>query len=71
MKKFLVIVEKSSTGWEAYAPDLPGVGVVGKSVEIVKRLIKEAIEFHIESLREHGEEVPEPTTSTTYVEVAF
>jgi predicted RNase H-like HicB family nuclease len=67
--KYLVIYEKSDTGGGAYAPDLPGLGVAGKTLAVTKELIREAIEFHIEGLREHGEEIPAPTATTEYVTV--
>ena len=67
--KYLVIYEKSDIGWGAYAPDLPGLGVAGKTLAETKELIREAIEFHIEGLREHGEEIPAPTATTEYVTV--
>jgi predicted RNase H-like HicB family nuclease len=53
------------SGCGAYCPDLPGLGVVGETREEVDRLIREAIIVHIESLREHGEPVPEPTSAGT------
>jgi predicted RNase H-like HicB family nuclease len=45
--KYLVIYEKSPEGWGAYAPDLPGLGVAGTTLEEVKELIREAVEFHL------------------------
>ena len=52
--KYLVVYEKSPTGWGAYVPDLPGLGVAAATLEEVKELIREAIEFHVEGMREHG-----------------
>ncbi|HUA20529.1 MAG TPA: type II toxin-antitoxin system HicB family antitoxin [Bryobacteraceae bacterium] len=66
--KYAVIYEKTATGYSAYAPDLPGCGASGRSFEEATRLIAEAIEGHIELLRERGEAVPTPTTLTGYVE---
>jgi predicted RNase H-like HicB family nuclease len=66
--KYAVIYEKTATGYSAYAPDLPGCGAAGRSLEETKKLIAEAIEGHIELLREKGEKVPEPTTLTDYVD---
>lgn len=48
--KYAVIIEKSETGYGAYVPDLPGCIATGQNLEEVKRLIREAIEFHIEGL---------------------
>jgi predicted RNase H-like HicB family nuclease len=69
VSEYVVIYERSDTGCGAYCPDLPGLGVVGETREEVDRLIREAIVIHIESLREHGDRVPEPTTSAGTVEV--
>ena len=69
MKKYAVIFEKSSTGYAAYVPDLPGCITTGRTLQETEQLIREAIEFHIESLREHGEPVPEPTAKAEYIEV--
>jgi predicted RNase H-like HicB family nuclease len=62
MKEYAVIFEKTVTGWSAYVPDLPGLGVAGTTFEETKQLIREGIEFHIEGLRADGEPVPEPKT---------
>lgn len=67
--KYLVIYEKSQTGWGAYVPDLPGLGVVGASIEEVKRLVREAIDFHLEGMKLHGDPIPEPNVVTEYVSV--
>jgi predicted RNase H-like HicB family nuclease len=68
--KYLVIYEKSSTGWGAYVPDLPGLGVAGSTLDEVKRLIREAMDFHLEGMREHGDPIPEPSVVTEYVSVS-
>jgi predicted RNase H-like HicB family nuclease len=67
--KYLVIYERSATGWGAYVPDLPGLGVVASGLDEVKRLIREGIEFHLEGMRLNGESIPEPTAQTEYVSV--
>jgi predicted RNase H-like HicB family nuclease len=69
MKEYAVIVEKTPTGWSAYAPDLPGLGVAGATFEETERLIREGVAFHLEGLRADGEPVPEPTTRV--IEVAI
>jgi predicted RNase H-like HicB family nuclease len=66
--KYAVIFEKGDTSYGAYVPDLPGCVAVGESLEEVKRLIREAIAFHIEGLREEGLPIPEPTMQAEYVE---
>jgi predicted RNase H-like HicB family nuclease len=68
--KYAVIFEKGDTSYGAYVPDLPGCVAVGESREEVKRLIREAIAFHLEGLREEGLPIPEPTTLVEYVEAS-
>lgn len=70
MSEYAVIYERGPESWGAYCPDLPGLGVVGDTREEVERLIQEGAELHIASLREHGETVPEPTSSVGMVGVA-
>jgi predicted RNase H-like HicB family nuclease len=53
--KYLIVYEKSATGWGAYAPDLPGLGAAGTTLDEVKGLIREAVEFHLEGMRQHGD----------------
>jgi predicted RNase H-like HicB family nuclease len=70
MSEYLVVIENEADTWGAYAPDLPGVGVAGDSREEVERLIREAIELHLEGLREAGDPIPRPAAvATTLVEV--
>ena len=58
MSEYVVIVEEGHTSFGAYVPDLPGCVAVGVSRDEAIDLIREAIEMHIESLRENGESVP-------------
>jgi predicted RNase H-like HicB family nuclease len=67
--KYLVIYENSSTGWGAYAPDLPGLGVAGGTLGEVKELIREAMGFHLEGMRQHGDQIPAPSARTEYITV--
>ena len=67
--KYLVIIEKGINSWGAYVPDLPGCAVVAETREAALRLVHEAIELHIEGLRETGSPVPEPASTTEYVQV--
>jgi len=69
MKRYAVVIEKGGTSYGAYVPDLPGCVAVGETLEEVTTLIREAIEFHLEGLRDAGEPIPEPTTRLEYVEV--
>jgi predicted RNase H-like HicB family nuclease len=67
--KYLVIYEKSAGCWGAYAPDLPGLGVAGTTLEEVKELIREAMEFHLKGMRQHGDPIPAPSATTEYITV--
>jgi predicted RNase H-like HicB family nuclease len=67
MTGYAVIIERGESSYGAYAPELPGVGVVGDSIEEVERLIRDAITLHVESLRAHGERVPPPSAVATTV----
>lgn len=69
-REYVVIYEHGSDGWGAWVPDLPGCIAAGDTRPEVEQLIREAIELHIESLREHGETVPMPSSSVGAVEVA-
>jgi predicted RNase H-like HicB family nuclease len=59
MREYVVIYEKGEHGWGAYAPDLPGLGAAGETLEEVKTLIAEGLEFHLESLLMHGDVIPD------------
>jgi predicted RNase H-like HicB family nuclease len=68
--RYLVVVEATSTGYSAYSPDLDGCVATGISREQVERRMREAIDFHVEGLRQEGYEVPEPRSTATYVDTA-
>ena len=68
--KYLAIYEKTSTGYSVYAPDLPGCVTTGPTLEESARLMQEAIEFHLDGLREDGLPIPEPSTVASYVDTA-
>ena len=68
--KYAVVVEKGETSFGAYVPDLPGCIAAAETKEELLKLIHEAIEFHVEGLREDGQPIPEPSSSIEYVEVA-
>lgn len=70
MKQYVVVFEEAPNNWAAYVPDLPGCVATGKTRKETERLIREAIEFHLEGLRLEGEPIPEPGTWTSLVEVA-
>ena len=67
--KYTVVIEETDNGYSAYAPDVPGCVAAGDTVSEVEHLIRGALVFHIESLRERGEPVPEARASAALVEV--
>ena len=70
MKKYLVVIEPTQTGFSAYSPDLPGCVSTGRTREEVEKNMREAITFHVDSLREEGQAVPEPGSYSAYIELS-
>jgi predicted RNase H-like HicB family nuclease len=70
MMQYLIVIEQTETGYSAYSPDLPGCVSTGATREEVAQNMREAIEFHLEGLKLEGLELPQPTTSSAYIEVA-
>jgi predicted RNase H-like HicB family nuclease len=60
MRKYVVIFEKTKTGYSAYVPDLPGCIGTGKTKAMTEKNIYEAIQFHLEGLQEEGLPIPKP-----------
>jgi predicted RNase H-like HicB family nuclease len=69
MIRYMVVIERGETSWGAHVPDLPGCVAVGETREEVRHLIREAIEFHIDGLKQEGLPVPVPTSEGEFVEV--
>jgi predicted RNase H-like HicB family nuclease len=67
--RYAVIVERGESSFGAHVPDLPGCVAVAETREEVLELIQEAIEFHLEGLREGGEPIPPASSSVEYVDV--
>jgi predicted RNase H-like HicB family nuclease len=67
--RYAVVIEKGERNYSAYVPDLPGCVSVGDSLEEVKAEIREAIEFHLEGMRDDGLPIPKPSSLAEYVEV--
>ncbi len=67
--RYAVILEEGESSFGVYVPDLPGCVAISETKEEVLELIQEAIEFHIEGLREDGQPIPQPSSSIEYVEV--
>lgn len=68
MTRYLVILEKGESSWGAHVPDLPGCIAVAESRQEVVALIKDAIDFHLEGLREHSESIPPPVSESECIE---
>jgi predicted RNase H-like HicB family nuclease len=70
MKKYLVVIEPTQTGFSAYSPDLLGCVSTGSTREEVEHNGREAITFHVDGLREEGQAVPEPGSYSAYIELS-
>lgn len=68
--RYAIVIEKAENNYSAYVPDLPGCIATGATVEEAESQIREAIEFHIEGLREDGTPIPQPASRVDYVEIA-
>jgi len=69
VNRYLIIVEKTPSGYSAYSPDVPGCVAAGRTRSEVEHEMREAIAFHIEGLRAAGEEIPTPSSEASYCEV--
>jgi predicted RNase H-like HicB family nuclease len=69
MKRYAIVVEDAGTNLAAYVPDLPGCVATGESLGEVERLIREAIELHLQGLVEDGLPIPEPSSRVVYLDV--
>ena len=67
--KYTVVIEKTENNFGAFVPDLPGCVAVAETRTEILELIREAIEFHLESLRESGESIPLPSTTSVIIKV--
>ncbi|MBI1761318.1 MAG: type II toxin-antitoxin system HicB family antitoxin [Acidobacteria bacterium] len=70
MKKYLIVIERTSTGYSAYSPDVPGCASTGATRAEVERNFQEALEFHLEGMQLEGYALPEPSSSSAYIEIA-
>ncbi len=69
MSRYLIVIEPTETGFSAYSPDLPGCVSTGGTRGEVEVNMREAIEFHLEGLREEGLPVPEPRSDAAFCDV--
>ena len=68
--KYAVVIEKADSNYSAYVPDLPGCIATGRTIEKVEIEIRNAIEFHLEGMKQDGQEILLPSSAVEYVEVA-
>jgi len=68
--KYAIVIEQTNSNYSAYVPDLPGCVATGNSTDEVENEIRQAIEFHLEGMKEDGETIPVPSSLVEYVEVA-
>jgi predicted RNase H-like HicB family nuclease len=69
MKKYLIVVEQTPSGFSSYSPDLDGCVATGKSLEEVESNMRDAVAFHLEGLHREGCQIPEPHSRAAYIEV--
>ena len=69
MKRYAAVFEKAPNNWAAYVPDLPGCITTGATREQTRRNIREAIELHLEAMKEVGEPVPQPSAEVEFIEL--
>jgi len=67
--KYVVVIEKAENNYSAYIPDLPGCISVGDTLDEVRQMIREAMEFHLEGMLRDSDPIPEPTTQCCEVEI--
>ncbi len=68
--KYAIVIEKTKSNYSAYVPDLPGCIATGETVPETEQQIRQAIELHLQGMKEDGLPIPEPVSSVEYVEVA-
>ena len=67
MKKYLIIIEKTESGYSSYAPDLPGCAASGRTKEEVEENMYEAIKFHLEGMKEEGLDIPSANSESEMI----
>jgi predicted RNase H-like HicB family nuclease len=69
-QRYAVILEQAESNWAAYGPDLPECITTGKTLEKTERNIREAIQGHLQTLREFGDPVPPPVSLAREIEIS-
>jgi predicted RNase H-like HicB family nuclease len=70
MNRYLIVVEETKTGFSAYSPDLDGCIATGANRGEVEQKMREAMEFHLEGLKEEHLNIPTPHSFSTYLEIS-
>jgi predicted RNase H-like HicB family nuclease len=70
MTQYAIVIEHEGSSYGAYVPDLPGCVAVAETGTEVRRLIREAMELHLQTMREDGDSIPEPQTQVEYISLA-
>ena len=68
--RYAIVIENAGANYSAYVPDLPGCVATCATVEEIEASIREAIELHLEGMRQDGSPIPPPSSRVDYVEVA-
>ncbi len=68
--RYAIVIEAAGDNFSAYVPDLPGCIATGETIDATEHAIREAIEFHLDGMREDGTPIPPPSSRVNYVEVA-
>jgi predicted RNase H-like HicB family nuclease len=69
MRRYAIVIERDSSNYGGYVPDLPGCVATGDTVEVVELLLRKAIELHLAGMQEDGLPIPEPSSVVEYVEI--
>ncbi len=70
MHRFLIVIEQVEAGYSAYSPDLPGCVATGGSRQVLRQRMAEAVQMHVEGLREDRLPIPESRASAEYIAVS-
>lgn len=69
MKRYAIVIEKAASNYAAYVPDLPGCVATGATIEETERLLRGAIELHLQGMKNDGLAIPEPSSVVEYLEL--
>jgi predicted RNase H-like HicB family nuclease len=70
VRRYAIVIEKAAANYAAYVPDLPGCVAAGKTIPETEKLLREAIDLHLQGLHEDGISPPEPSSVVEYLEIA-